>query len=148
MTYIKRTLLPEENVLYHTRPHYIVFFDIFIWLILAHISFRYFGSFIIGFLLLGVGLVALVKSLVLYFCSEYVITNKRILVKIGFIRRQSLEIFLNRVEGVYIDQSILGRIFNYGTVIVAGIGGTKNPFSYIPKPLKFRGNIQKQMQKM
>ncbi len=62
--------------------------------------------------------------------------------KKGLFRRQILEIFLARVESVYIDQNILGRIFNFGTIVVSGTGGTKNIFTYIPKPIKFRNLVQ------
>jgi uncharacterized membrane protein YdbT with pleckstrin-like domain len=147
--YTKTTLLPEENILYSTKPHYIVFGKFFVYLVLAYfVGFHFLDSLLIGAVLVIASIAAFVNSIVVYFCSEYVITNKRILVKIGFIQRKSLEIFLNRVEGVYIDQSILGRVLNYGTVVVAGIGGTKNPFYYIPNPLSFRSNIQEQLQKI
>jgi uncharacterized membrane protein YdbT with pleckstrin-like domain len=78
--------------------------------------------------------------------GHYVITNKRILIKVGFIGRKSLEIFLNRIEGIDVNQSVTGRIFGFGTVTIGGIGGTKNSFVYIPKPLTFRNNVQQQMQ--
>lgn len=145
MSYVKTTLLPEEHILYYTRPHYIVFFRVLIWLFLAFFAFKVIASFFLGTILLLVSLGGCVSALISYYCSEYAITSKRILMKVGFIRRKSLEIFLDRVEGVYIEQSILGRLLNFGTVIIAGVGGTKNPFFYIPDPLKFRNNVQQQL---
>ena len=142
-TYAKKTLLPEEKILYHTKPHYIVFGKFLGYVLLAYfIGFKFLDSVLIGSVILIASLAAFINSLIAYFCSEYVITNKRILVKIGFIRRTSLELFLNRIEIVHVDQSILGRILNFGTVVVSGIGGTKNPFYYIPNPLKFRSMVQ------
>lgn len=145
MSYAKASLLPDEKILYHTKPHYIIFYQFLMWLVFAFFAFEFIGSFLIGSTLLLVSVVSLVNSTILYFCSEYAITNKRILMKVGFIRRRSLEVFLDRVEGVYIDQTIIGRILNFGTVIINGVGGTKDPFFFIPKPLEFRSSVQQQM---
>lgn len=145
MSYIQKTLLPEEKILYHTKPHFIIFYQILIWLLLAVLAFAFdINPFFINLMLI-MSFFSCIGSLINYYCSEYVITNRRILMKTGFIRRTSLEIFLDRVEGIYIDQSITGRILNFGTLIIAGIGGTKNPFFYIPDPLKFRSCIQERL---
>ena len=147
MTYVKKTLLPEETISYYTKPHYIIFSQVLLWIILAVFSFKFnYGTMLTGLLLL-MSLFSFIGSLVGFYCSEYAITNKRIIMKVGFIRRKSLEIFLDRVEGVYIEQGVLGRILNFGTVIIAGVGGTKNPFFFIPDPLKFRSNVQQLMGK-
>ncbi|PIU51164.1 hypothetical protein COS91_05900 [Candidatus Desantisbacteria bacterium CG07_land_8_20_14_0_80_39_15] len=77
--------------------------------------------------------------------SEFGITNKRVLFKIGFIRRNSLEILLTKIEGIQVNQGILGRILNYGTIIVRGTGGTGSPFRKIEAPLEFRKKVQEQI---
>jgi len=74
--------------------------------------------------------------------SEFAVTNKRVLIKVGFIRRHSLELLLQKVEGIGVDQGILGRVFDYGTIIVTGTGGTKEPFKNIAAPLEFRKQVQ------
>ncbi len=70
--------------------------------------------------------------------SEFVITNKRVVVKIGLIWRRTLEMNLSRVETVNVDQSILGRLLDYGTITIIGTGGTRESFRSISKPLEFR----------
>lgn len=147
MKYSQKTLLPDEKILYYTRPHYIIFYPILLWLFITiwFLTTNY-RHFIMGRLLLLITAISCINSLINYYCSEYVITNKRILIKVGFIRRKSLEIFLDRIEGIYVDQSITGRILGYGTVIVNGIGGTQDPFFYIPRPIIFRNKIQQQIQ--
>lgn len=147
MLYTQKTLLPEEKILYYTKPHYIVFYPIILWLILTIGFFTSnYKSFLIGPLLLLMSLLSCINGLINYYCSEYAITTKRILVKVGFIRRRSLEIFLDRIESIYVEQSIIGRIFGYGSVIVVGIGSTKDPFLYIPNPIEFRNRVQQQLQ--
>ena len=51
-------------------------------------------------------------------------TDHRVMVKVGVIRRHSLEIMLPQVEGIGVDQGILGRILSYGTITVSGTGAT------------------------
>ena len=87
-------------------------------------------------------------SYITYISSEYGITNKRVLMRYKINRRNSLEIFLNKIESINVRQSILGRILNYGTIIVSGTGGSKDPFPYVPNPLEFRGQMSSKIQKL
>jgi uncharacterized membrane protein YdbT with pleckstrin-like domain len=95
-----------------------------------------FSSFFLVGILLGV------LRFIAYKSSEFAVTNKRVLIKVGFIRRHSLELLLQKVEGIGVDQGIVGRIFGYGTIIVTGTGGTKEPFKNIENPLEFRKQVQ------
>ncbi|CAI1715215.1 Bacterial membrane flanked domain [Serratia quinivorans] len=70
--------------------------------------------------------------------TELALTNKRIIAKFGFIRRSTVELRLEKVESIGVDQSILGRILGYGTIVVKGTGGTATPIPSISKPLEFR----------
>jgi uncharacterized membrane protein YdbT with pleckstrin-like domain len=67
-----------------------------------------------------------------------------VIVKIGFLSRRTIEINLSRVESIQVDQSLLGRVLNYGTIVVIGTGGTKEPFTLIADPLAFRHAVQAQ----
>jgi uncharacterized membrane protein YdbT with pleckstrin-like domain len=80
-----------------------------------------------------------------YATSEFAVTNKRVIVKIGLIYRQTLELVLTKVETIRVEQSIMGRIFDFGTIVVSGTGGTKEPFKDIASPLKFREQVQSQL---
>ena len=144
-SYIDSTLLKDEQVLYRTKPHIMVFYATFIWVIaiLFLCNFTFSPLFIKMVLLITA--FTFTRDLVKYYFTEYVITNKRVLTKAGFIRRQVFEVFLNKIEGIYIDQGIFGRMLNFGTLIIIGIGGTKNFFYFIKQPLRFRENVQKQI---
>jgi uncharacterized membrane protein YdbT with pleckstrin-like domain len=85
------------------------------------------------------------SSIISYYNTEYALTNRRIIVKTGFIRRNSLELFLERIEGAAVKQSVIDRIGNFGTVVINGIGGTNNSFPYMPDPLRFRSRLQEQL---
>jgi|TARA_B100002003_G_scaffold192211_1_gene181393 uncharacterized membrane protein YdbT with pleckstrin-like domain len=77
--------------------------------------------------------------------SEFGVTSKRVMVKTGFISRTSLETLLTKVEGIGVDQSVLGRVLGYGSIVVSGTGGSKRPFKMIRHPLEFRRQVQEQI---
>ena len=83
---------------------------------------------------------------VIYFSSEYGVTNKRVIMKFGWISRSSLEIPHNRIESLAVNQGVLGRVLNYGTVMITGTGGSTDVFYDLPNPLAFRRAAQDQLE--
>lgn len=152
MSYIESTLTPDEKLIYFAHPHPIVFLGSFLWFSLAAFLFLFGSNFphlphvFFSLIALLLCCVSLVFAAIKFFFTEYGITNKRIIVKVGFIEQQAFEIFLTRLEGVYTTQSILGRMFNYGTVMISGIGGNKDSFYLVQDPIFFRSRIQTQLQ--
>lgn len=86
--------------------------------------------------------VCFLPAFISYKTSEFTVTDKRLIVKTGFIRRQTHEIFISKIESVSVDQGILGRMFNAGTIITSGTGGSKQKFSNVANPLELRSAIQ------
>ena len=74
--------------------------------------------------------------------SEFAITTKRIIIKEGLIARRTLEMNLSKIETVNVDQSIMGRILDYGSITVIGTGGTREVFNNIASPMLFRKAFQ------
>ena len=74
--------------------------------------------------------------------SEFVITNKRVIMKTGFISRKTFEMNLQKIESINVDQSLFGRLFGFGSVTIIGTGGSRESFSDISKPLLFRRKFQ------
>ena len=133
-----------EKSIYQTRLHKIVFCWATIWLLFSILFFiggALWGGIFFLWLVTFTGLNEFIK----YRTSEFGITNKRVIMKAGFIRRTSSELLLNKVESIQVKQGILGRLLNYGTISVIGTGGTKDPFRKIAKPLKFRTIAQEQI---
>jgi uncharacterized membrane protein YdbT with pleckstrin-like domain len=144
-SYIQETLLVEEKLLYWVRrPHWVVFLFPFV-LILISLNLPAIPPLtsILSLAILLFGIFKAAQSVIYYYTSEYGVTNKRVLLKIGWIRRSSLEIYLHRVESVHIAQSILGRFLNYGSIRVVGMGGSSDLFAYVPEPIRFRKEVQK-----
>ena len=142
MSYVENNLLPNEQITYRAKLHWIIYGlpgTIFVIAILVALGG---GGWIAGLAMGVIGLVLLVPPWIKSTSSEFAITNKRVLIKVGLIRRHSLELLLQKVEGIGVDQGILGRILGYGTITVSGVGGTKEPFQMISDPLEFRRQVQ------
>jgi len=142
MGYVDSNLLPNEHVTYRARVHRIIYLLPVCVLIVALVLAVASGSWIAGGVLGLIGLVLLVPPWIRSISSEFAVTNKRVLVKVGLIRRHSLELLLQKVEGIGVDQGIVGRVLGYGTITVSGTGGTREAFRMIANPLEFRRQVQ------
>jgi uncharacterized membrane protein YdbT with pleckstrin-like domain len=124
-SYVDEVLIKDETVIY--RGHLSVWS--FFWWILA------------GLLLLaafGLGLLVWLAAWLKYRSTELAVTNKRIITKSGLIQRNTTEMFLEKVESIQVDQGILGRIFDFGSITISGTGGDKSPVNSVSQPLEFR----------
>lgn len=83
-----------------------------------------------------------VKALIYALTTEMAVTNKKVIGKWGLISRNTMEQRLSKVESITVDQGVLGRLFNYGTVLVRGTGSTATPIRYIENPTRFRRSIE------
>lgn len=89
-------------------------------------------------LVLFLGILIICVAVLRVLTTELALTNKRVIAKVGFIRRQTVELRLEKIESIMVNQGIAGRMLNYGSVSVTGTGGTKTPIPYITDPAKFR----------
>lgn len=142
MSYVESSLSKDEQIVYSAKLHWAVFLWPSFLLFIAIISFRnasMFGFFIIATLFTGL------TSFFNYVNSEFCITTKRVVLKTGVIQRNSTDVLLSKIEGAHVDQGILGRILNYGTLVVGGTGGTKGGFKKVANPMDFRKAVQNQI---
>jgi uncharacterized membrane protein YdbT with pleckstrin-like domain len=93
---------------------------------------------------MGFGIIFFVMAYLKYISTELAITNKRLIAKVGFISRKTIEINLSKIESLSVEQGIFGRIFNYGTIIVSGSGASHAPISGISNPIDFRKHVLEQ----
>jgi uncharacterized membrane protein YdbT with pleckstrin-like domain len=97
-------------------------------------------------LLIGLGVIA--WPLIARRSTELVITSKRLIAKFGVASTQSIEIRFDRIETVRVKQSLMGRILNYGDIVVTGTGATFDPIPNISKPMKFRAALNDALEAM
>lgn len=141
MAYIDDNLLPGEQVVYRATLHPIVFAPA-VGVVLLGIVISLAWSQIVGLIVGVIGVVMGAVALIRYISTEFAVTNRRVIIKVGALGRQSLDVELNRVEGIDVEQSPLGRLFDYGTIGVRGVGGTEETFPGIAAPLDFRKHVQ------
>jgi uncharacterized membrane protein YdbT with pleckstrin-like domain len=102
---------------------------------------------ILGALFFFVGFIFVVRGILWRNATEMTVTNKRVFVKVGLAARRTIELLLSRVESIGVEESMMGRMLGYGTVIVHGTGGTPELFNMIAHPLEFRTQVQQQIEK-
>ncbi len=151
MKYVERVLQPGETVVYATSLHWLIYLKAILLLIVALLCLIAAASFTepivvialkVGAALFGVlGLVSVVSALIQRATTELAVTDRRVIYKTGIFQRHTMEMNRSKVETVGVDQSILGRLLDYGTVIVRGTGGSFEPIRYIGEPLTFRSHI-------
>jgi uncharacterized membrane protein YdbT with pleckstrin-like domain len=88
-----------------------------------------------------IAIVSALRALIRRVTTELAVTDRRVIYKTGVFQRHSMEMNVSKVETVGVNQSILGRILGYGTVVVRGTGGSFEPIPYIGDPLNFRSHI-------
>jgi len=149
--YIDDILQPGEKVLYSTNAHWIFYWPaIAAWIVAAVLLVLSRAAVTEGVVLLCLSASAVVALAALYWSAtawfhrwttETDVTNMRVVHKAGFIKRRTFEMSLDKVESVDVNQSILGRILNYGDVTVQGIGEGKETIATIASPLALRNFI-------
>ena len=149
--YIDEILQPGEKVLYSTNAHWMFYLPaIAAWaaaLALLIVS-RMVSADALMLVCLSLaaiaGLAALYWTATAWFhrwTTETDVTNFRVVHKTGFIKRRTFEMSLDKIESVDVNQSILGRIMNYGDVTILGVGEGRETISTIASPLAFRSAI-------
>ena len=148
MSYVEEHLLPGETVVYRAALHWVAFVTrallIVVLLVLAAFAF-WWDLPVVGGVLIALSLVPLAWAYITQTSSEFAVTNKRVVIKVGWIQRNTLELLLSKVEAIGVDQGVLGRLMGFGTITVTGTGGTDEQFRMIAKPLEFRRQVQAQV---
>ena len=150
MSYLDDHLLDGERIVYRARLHWTIFLKaILVTLLgiaLGIVLYIYEPPYwYIGAALAGLGLLLAISPFIRYTSTEYAVTNKRLLSKVGFVERESDETLLSKIEAVAVDQGILARMLGFGTLTITGTGGTEEAFPRIAAPLEFRRQIQGQV---
>ena len=149
--YIDDILQPGEKVLYSTNAHWVFYLPaIAAWLLAAILLILSRSAATESVILLCLSASAVVAIVALYWTAkawfhrwttETDVTNLRVVHKTGFIKRRTFEMSLDKVESVDVNQSIAGRILNYGDVTVRGVGEGAETIDTIASPLEFRNHI-------
>jgi uncharacterized membrane protein YdbT with pleckstrin-like domain len=161
MGYIEKNLIGGEQVAYRSGLHWIVLLRAMVvaaLLGLLGVVMLAEGSQVkdtqsrqvvlaLGVVAILAGTIDLLAAVIRRSGAEFAVTNKRVIFKTGIMRRSSEEVFLSKVESVTVNEGVLGRMLDYGTINVRGTGGTLEPFHKIAHAQEFRRHIQEQISK-
>ena len=149
--YIDDILQPGEKVLYSTNAHWIFYWQaILAWIVALALLILSRMTTVDGLTLACLAAAAVVAVAALYWTAaawfhrwttETDVTNLRVVHKTGFIKRRTFEMSLDKVESVDVNQSIMGRLLNYGDVTIRGVGEGIETIKTIAAPLSFRNSI-------
>ena len=152
MRYVRRVLQPGETILYATRLHPVIYRHAILLLIIAIVLAA--GAWYTAdnqSLGLALGIAAAIfallavssafRAFIRRASTELAVTDQRVIYKTGLIARHTLEMNWARVESVTVDQTVLARMFRYGTVTVRGVGSAFEPIRNISDPLTFRNYL-------
>ena len=127
MSYVDSQLLNGESVQYRAHLHKTIFAPACavgaIGAIAGVAAFRRSELWPFALAMLVLAAILFGWSYLGYATSEFAVTNKRVIIKVGWLTRRTVETMLSKVEGIGVDQSVLGRILNFGSVVVTGTGG-------------------------
>ena len=148
MGYVETILEPGERIIHRAYVHWIIYLRAIVLLPVGALLMLFAAPMddSAGFFLLGVvglavfllGAMALLAAAIVRWTTEIAVTNQRVILKRGLIRRDTIEVNMPKVESVDVRQSVVGRLLNYGTVIVRGTGGSFDPLAFVSEPLPLR----------
>ena len=149
MSYIGSILEPGEQIRYHTTVSWTIYTPAILLAILAIASLAagagvpsltFVGWFAAAVFALA-AFVAWVRAWFRRWTTEIAVTDRRIILKRGLIRRHTVEMNMTKVESVDVDQTLIGRLFNYGNVSIRGTGSSFETLKTIDSPLKLRTTV-------
>lgn len=150
MSYVSKVLHPDERVVATGRKHWIIYArGAVVGLIgIAVVAFGYgvggtpgFWLSIAGGVVFAFGLLMMLAAWIEQWTTEIAVTSRRVIQKTGLIQRNTSEMNMDKVESVLVNQSLLGRILDYGSIVVRGTGAGMEGLHFIGKPLDLRSAI-------
>jgi uncharacterized membrane protein YdbT with pleckstrin-like domain len=149
MSYVQKVLQQGERVVYETRlswamyiPGLLLLLAAIVFIVFTHVVFTTtLWADIISIVLIVIALFLIAQEWFERWTTEIAITDRRVIFKRGFIRRDTIEMAVEKVESVDVNQSLLGRLFDFGDITVHGTGTGLAPIRNIDAPLDFRSHI-------
>ena len=157
-SYVRRAMQPNEKIVYAAQLHWIIYRMGIVITILAGL-FGFYAPDVLALLDEGVAATAapfirniaigifalgafqILATYIRQISTELVITDQRVIAKHGFIATTSYELMMTKVEGATIEQTILGRMLGYGTLMVKGTGGGISPIDHVADPYRFHAHL-------
>jgi membrane protein YdbS with pleckstrin-like domain len=103
------------------------------------------AAWVVGGLWMSLMGLVVIMFLVARRTTEFLLTDKRVVIKSGVLTTQLEAIPLAQIEAIHLNQGVFGKAFGYGTVVLKGTGGSEQECKDIDTPLLFYGRVQEQV---
>lgn len=153
MSYVDRHLAPDEQVVFRTRLHWVVFASAVGWgafvllvagLIVAHNELAPETVRLVWLGAAAIVVAGFVSPGLRWRTSEFAVTTTRVVIRVGLVSAHTVELPNAKVGAIAVDQTIWGRLLGYGTLHVAGPGGTAETFQRVARPYELRDAVPRQ----
>jgi uncharacterized membrane protein YdbT with pleckstrin-like domain len=149
MSYTNSVLQPGERIVLVARLHWIEYWPAILLLVLgiAMVCWEWARGFsgvtvrVTATVFAVLFVASFAHAWFIRWITEFAVTDRRVISKRGFINRSTAEMNMDKVESVQVDQSVLGRLLDYGTVTVMGTGQGLEPIKRVASPIQFRNSI-------
>ncbi len=147
MSFIEKNLMPNEKIIYRTKKNFIIFLAPVLWILISLFFFTNSNPMVqkVAILPLIVALLTGINQWLMYFVSEFAITNVRVMMREGFFIRHTNDTRLAALANVTVNQSLVGQVLNYGTIFINSFGGESDPFRDIDNPNEFQKKLQTEL---
>ena len=152
MSYLDQSLTTGETILLEAKLHWVIYvkgLTVFaIGLAISYVIYQRVSltGAAVNIYLISVppipGLIMIILAILRKWTTDLAVTNKKVVAKVGLISRHTIEQNLTSLDNVKVNQSVVGRILNFGVIEFAGASGTHTPIAYITAPMKFRVAVQ------
>jgi uncharacterized membrane protein YdbT with pleckstrin-like domain len=105
--------------------------------------------YVLGLLLVplfGLGLLLWLVAYLKVTTTEFAITDRRVVLKQGWIERNVTELSLLRIESVVVYQSPMGRVFDFGDISVIGTGHTVAMLKGVASPVSLSQELARALE--
>lgn len=150
MPWPQDALSDDEEIITSFRPHWKLLFIPILWglgvfvallLVVAYVNVDVLPAVLIGGLVI-VSLIFVVKPLVDWWVTRYVLTNERLITRTGLVAKSGIEIPLENITNVNFSQTVFERILGAGDLLIESAGSTgQSRFANIPHPDAFQTTL-------
>ena len=145
MAYLNKVLEPDEKVSYVAKLSRVAYVPAWvltlIGIVLAIATRDYWIALYASLVVVVIGLVWTILIWIKRATTEIAVTDRRVILKTGLISRRTIEMNLTRIESVDVRQGIVGRLLDFGDVLIRGTGAGLEPIKGVDSPLEFRRRV-------
>jgi len=143
VSYITQVLQPGETIGYRGSVRWILYLQALLLALVGAVA-SLLGppwGWVVSAICFFLALILALRAWFIRWTNEIVVTDRRVIYAQGFIQRHTVEVHMDKIESVDVDQTLMGRILDYGDVTIRGTGTTLEPIRDVDRPLAFRNEV-------